>query len=197
MAFEKRNWLARIGTGLNKFFIGDKDSQGKQTLTNAPDSVTQQGDVISADNLNDLEDRIDNAFVSVAQTINLICYHEVWENPDPTQEFAEQNITLSDVDGGDILIEYFQHMNDTTTAFARFKRHGYGVPFADGTINTTWLNSTDGLAGASRSFNGTNNPKVLHFSKADSYAGGTYDNLHSNDFVIPYKIYIGDNVLEA
>ena len=62
MAFEKRTWLARIGQGLNKFIIGDKDGEGKQTLTNSPDSVTQQGDVISAENLNDLEDRIEDAF---------------------------------------------------------------------------------------------------------------------------------------
>lgn len=60
MAFEKRTWLARIGTGLNKFIIGNKDSEGKQTLTNAPDlPLTQEGDVISAENLNDLEERIE------------------------------------------------------------------------------------------------------------------------------------------
>lgn len=62
MAFIKRTWLARIGTGLNKFIIGEKDANDKQTLVNSPDSVTQQGDVISAENLNDLEDRIDEAF---------------------------------------------------------------------------------------------------------------------------------------
>ena len=59
MAFEKRTWLARIGTGLNKFIIGDKDENNKQTLTNSPDTVSQEGDVISAENLNDLEDRIE------------------------------------------------------------------------------------------------------------------------------------------
>lgn len=69
MAFEKRTWLARIGTGLNKFIIGDKDANNKQTLTNSPDTVTQQGDVISAENLNDLEDRIDDAFTADATAI--------------------------------------------------------------------------------------------------------------------------------
>ena len=59
MAFVKRTWLARLGTGLNKFIIGEKDAQNKQTLTNSPDSVTQEGDTISAQNLNDLEDRIE------------------------------------------------------------------------------------------------------------------------------------------
>ena len=69
MAFVKRTWLARIGTGLNKFIIGDKDANNKQTLTNSPDTVTQQGDVISAENLNDLEDRIDNEFTADATLI--------------------------------------------------------------------------------------------------------------------------------
>ena len=62
MAFLKRTWLARIGTGLNKFIIGEKDAQNKQTLTNSPDSITQEGDTISAQNLNDLEDRIEAGF---------------------------------------------------------------------------------------------------------------------------------------
>lgn len=69
MAFEKRTWLARIGTGLNKFIIGDKDGNNKQTLTNSPDTVSQEGDVISAENLNDLEDRIDNEFNNKQDTL--------------------------------------------------------------------------------------------------------------------------------
>lgn len=71
MAFVKRTWLARIGIGLNKFLIGDRDSQGKQTLVNDPDTISQEGDVISADNLNDLEDRIDNAFGDVNTALGL------------------------------------------------------------------------------------------------------------------------------
>ena len=115
MAFLKRTWLARIGTGLNKFIIGAKDGEGKQTLTNSPDSVTQQGDVISAENLNDLEDRIDNEFTSQSTRINAkqdtltfdnvptsgsnnpvksggiyttiegMKLTKVWENPNPTE----------------------------------------------------------------------------------------------------------------
>jgi len=69
MAFIKRTWLARIGTGLNKFIIGEKDGNNKQTLTNSPDSVTQQGDVISADNLNDLENRIQAGFNEKQDTL--------------------------------------------------------------------------------------------------------------------------------
>ena len=69
MAFIKRTWFARIGTGLNKFLIGAPDGNGKQTLTSSPDSVTQQGDVISAANLNDLEDRIEAGFNEKQNTL--------------------------------------------------------------------------------------------------------------------------------
>lgn len=85
MAFEKRTWLARLGLGLNKFIIGEKDAQGKQELTNSPDSVAQQGDVISADNLNDLEDRIDTAFTDLGGVL-------VWENSSPDSALAPTNV---------------------------------------------------------------------------------------------------------
>lgn len=71
--FDRRTWLARIGTGLNKFIIGAKDADGKQALVNSPDSITQEGDVISAGNLNDLEGRIESEFnnkVNLTSTIN-------------------------------------------------------------------------------------------------------------------------------
>lgn|GEM_PF-4387205 len=71
--FNRRTWLARIGTGLNKFIIGAKDADGKQALVNSPDTVTQEGDVISANNLNDLEGRIESEFnnkVNLSSTIN-------------------------------------------------------------------------------------------------------------------------------
>lgn len=62
MAFNKRTWLGRQGTGLNKFSIGGATPV---TIVNQPDSVTQVGDALSAGNLNDLEDRIEDAFDDV------------------------------------------------------------------------------------------------------------------------------------
>lgn len=95
MAFEKRTWLARIGTGLNKFIIGNKDSEGKQTLTNAPDlPLTQEGDVISAENLNDLEDRIETAVNANEDEINGMELTKIWENGNPDNSFTSQSVTL-------------------------------------------------------------------------------------------------------
>lgn len=62
MAYTKRTWLGRQGTGLNKFSIG---GASPVTIVNQPDSVTQVGDALSAGNLNDLEDRIEDAFDDV------------------------------------------------------------------------------------------------------------------------------------
>lgn len=53
-----KNWAAREGTGLNKFVIGEKDANGKQVITNSPDSVTVQGDVLNVTELNKLENAI-------------------------------------------------------------------------------------------------------------------------------------------
>lgn len=103
MAFVKRTWLARIGTGLNKFIIGEKDANNKQTLTNSPDTVSRQGDVISADNLNDLEDRIDDEFTSQNTRIS-------------DNETAIGNLVTAmgdKVDIGDLRIESFSQSNLT------------------------------------------------------------------------------------
>lgn len=88
MAYERRTWYQRLGQGLNKFLIGEKDAEGKQELTNAPDSITQQGDVISADNLNDLEGRINDAILGLSGYL-------IWENSSPYSAFASQNVDIS------------------------------------------------------------------------------------------------------
>lgn len=111
MAFEKRTWFARLGLGLNKFIIRDKDAQGKQELVNSPDSVTQQGDVISADNLNDLEDRIANAVQDVGGIL-------VWENSNPDSALAPTSIspTITKVSEKVIVaVDYAREVSSSST----------------------------------------------------------------------------------
>ena len=67
MAFSKRTWKGRQGTGLNKFSIG---GASPVTIINQPDSVTDQGDALSAGNLNDLEQRIYDAFEDEATALD-------------------------------------------------------------------------------------------------------------------------------
>lgn len=104
MAFVKRTWLARIGIGLNKFLIGEKDGEGKQTLVNDPDTISQEGDVISADNLNDLEDRIEDEFTNVHLDIDDMKLEEVW-SATPSFPYAGGTIPLNTT-RREFLIEY-------------------------------------------------------------------------------------------
>lgn len=59
MAFNKRTWKGRQGTGLNKFSI---NGATPVTIVNQPDTLTEVGDALSAGNLNDLETRIGDEF---------------------------------------------------------------------------------------------------------------------------------------
>ena len=63
MSFLKKTWLARLGVGLNRFRMNNSTDV---VLESNPISVTQQGDQLSADNMNNLETRIDNAFTEMA-----------------------------------------------------------------------------------------------------------------------------------
>lgn len=62
MAFNKRNWKARQGTGLNFFSI---DGATPVPIVNQPTTLTEAGDALSAGNLNDLEQRIYDEFEAV------------------------------------------------------------------------------------------------------------------------------------
>ena len=62
MAFQKKTWFARLGQGLNKFIF---NGGSKVTLDSSPDVVTQEGTPLSAENMNDLEDRIDAEFTNI------------------------------------------------------------------------------------------------------------------------------------
>lgn len=69
MAYNKKVWKDRIGTGLDKYLVGVADSRGRKTITSSPDSITQEGDVLNAESMNDLEDRIYNEFENLWEEI--------------------------------------------------------------------------------------------------------------------------------
>lgn len=62
MAYQRKTWKGRQGTGLNKFSI---NGASPVPVINQPDSITEQGDALSAANLNDLEGRIASEFTEV------------------------------------------------------------------------------------------------------------------------------------
>lgn len=87
MAFSKKTWKDRIAQYLNRRKLTDVDTGDVQTVTVARDEggITEDGDIFNAATMNDLEDRIDNAFdaltaadisysagVSVADVLNAL-----------------------------------------------------------------------------------------------------------------------------
>lgn len=102
MAFNKRTWVGRLGEGLNKYIIGALGLDGKQTITSAPDNVTQEGDALSAANLNDLEDRIEDEFDSVENDIEDI-ENDIEDIKDGTTVVGKAE---SDEDGNNIKNTY-------------------------------------------------------------------------------------------
>ena len=69
MSFIKKTWLARLGVGLNRFRMNNSTDV---VLESNPVSVTQAGDQLSADNMNNLETRIGNALDEMAGNLATI-----------------------------------------------------------------------------------------------------------------------------
>ena len=209
MAFLKRTWLARIGTGLNKFIIGDKDSEGKQTLTNSPDSVTQQGDVISAENLNDLEDRIEAGLNEKQNTLTFddaptsgsnnpvksggvytaianLKLTKIWSADLYPPEPIDYPLTISLPSGSDrLLIEYVPNGGRNVSKYILVSRQNLTDSFE---ISETSLSGTNQLTVYTRKVTGLSSG--LRFELANHYMGsdGTAENS-----ILPYAIYkVGD-----
>lgn len=190
MAFEKRTWLARLGLGLNKFIIGEKDAQGKQELTNSPDSVAQQGDVISADNLNDLEDRIQAG-------INGLMLTKVWENSSPDSSFAGQNVVInSKIE--DMVIEFVREGGYKQTVF--FHCTCRETPSNDTilAVTTFWVgDSIFSLFSRRFTYSVSTSSTTLAFNDCKQViANGqvpTWTYNTTNSILIPYRVYaVGD-----
>lgn len=194
MAFEKRTWLARIGTGLNKFIIGAKDANNKQTLENSPDSVTQQGDVISADNLNDLEDRIEAG-------LDGIMWEKKWTNPSPSSSFIAQDVEIAGK-YSEVLV-FFKTDTQAKTVFAKrfrnFDMSGSSWTQAEDISSArsggsslsklfVWSRAITFLMTSSTKISfGTCNATTIDFSSSPV----TFSNYTENSKLIPYEIYVG------
>lgn len=191
MAFVKRNWLARIGIGLNKFIIGDKDGAGKQTLTNSPDSITQQGDVISADNLNDLEDRIEDEFTNVNSNIADMKLDVVW-SASPSFPYAGGTIPLN-TDRREFLIEFVNYENRYASEIVHVY---FGVSDSSNTIklsNSRVFESsgvgTIVIETREISYNVTNQELTIGECKAVQCQNGTTQYATNNNDLVPIAIY--------
>jgi microcystin-dependent protein len=72
--YEKTNWKARRGTGLNKFTETERSGTARDEntviLTNTPDSISEPGTPFNEDNMNHIEQGIEDAHSSIIDTLN-------------------------------------------------------------------------------------------------------------------------------
>lgn len=191
MAYERRTWYQRLGQGLNKFLIGEKDAEGKQELTNAPDSVTQQGDVISADNLNDLEGRIQAGFNGVSGVL-------VWENASPKTAFANQNLTLNNIPSASnhvFAIDYVKMITDTDyfdSSIATKRVFFNGDSSAPTKYSNTYILEESEGAGVDFlrgvRFAVSTGSIVLMFDKGQKVTNGVFAD--DNTVIVPLRVYL-------
>ena len=191
MAYVRRTWYQRLGQGLNKFLIGEKDAEGKQELTNAPDSITQQGDVISADNLNDLEGRINDAILGLSGYL-------LWENSSPYSAFSGQTIDIMNspylkVTGIQMFAIEWAPDNDTSVGAGTLatKRDYFSVVVQNFSDNMSraiaLMNTMDAV--------GTPDSRRVFFRQLDGQQLRVqfYDCLHgsttNNNYIIPLRSY--------
>jgi len=66
--YERINWKARRGTGLNKFTESER-SGNTVVLVNTPDSITEPGTEFSPANLNHMDEGIERAHLDIAAEV--------------------------------------------------------------------------------------------------------------------------------
>lgn len=96
MAYTKTNWLARTGTGLNKY-KDTNDNNRILALVHSPDSITQQGTPLSAENLNKMEQGIYDAHVTADGAVQ----KSGGELKDTVTTFSEATGTRSNIASGE------------------------------------------------------------------------------------------------
>lgn len=79
MAFSKKTWKDRVTQYLNRRLLTDSNGNTQLvTVTRDEGSVTEAGDTFSAANMNDLEDRVDNAFTELTTLTPITLLANTW-----------------------------------------------------------------------------------------------------------------------
>ena len=80
MAYAKKTWKDRVTQYLNRRLLTDANTGDTQlvTVTRDEGNVTEAGDTFSAANMNDLEDRIDDAFTEVTTLKSITLLANTW-----------------------------------------------------------------------------------------------------------------------
>ena len=121
-------------------------------------------------------------FPSADGTISANLLTELWTNPDPTQAFAAQDITLSSSDYDLLFTEYWFYKNYKDTPITAFNRKGQGIYVANGCDS-----SSTNIYVISRTASYVDDTHYT-FNNAKFHQNGS-SRVDNNDYMIPYKIY--------
>ena len=120
MAFNKRVWKDRISEYPNRRTINDGNVTKRVTVGRDEGSVTEAGDAFNASNMNDLEDRIEAAFIS----------GDLWNDFTGTLTAGQTSITFSDASIRETsTIDYYTDY---------FSINPVGVVATDGSVTLTF-----------------------------------------------------------
>lgn len=120
MAFEKKTWLKRLTEYPNRRKLTKTDGTTEiVTVERLEGTVSQEGDAFSEENMNNLEQRIENAITELGVEV-------IWSRPDYNSGFNAQTVTFSKaITDSDILaIDYFSN-TDAAYSYRIWVKLGY------------------------------------------------------------------------
>lgn len=96
MAFSLKTWVNRISEYPNRRKLTHEDGSTELvTVARAEGQISAEGNAFSAEEMNDLENRIKVGFDEVNQSLTNLIPVKVWENSLPSSSFSSQEITLN------------------------------------------------------------------------------------------------------
>ena len=124
MAFKKKTWKDRMVeyAGRRKLTNISTNQSIICDVARSEGTVSQEGDALSSQNLNDLEQRIEDGFTEVKQTTDTLN-----QNLDGAKIIHEGSGASAKVDNVDICISYVQNSTDSSAVAFAFVKKGQTV----------------------------------------------------------------------
>lgn len=92
MGFIKKIWKDRISEFPTRRSLTKTDGTSELvTVSRSEGMISEEGDAFSAENMNDFENRVANGFSELTEKMGSVL---LWENQNPSTNFAAQKITL-------------------------------------------------------------------------------------------------------
>lgn len=80
MSFNKKTWVDRQSEYPTRRKLVSTGNENEYDVTRAEGTITQEGDALNAENLNDLEERIDESITSVQSSLNGLSFKVMTES---------------------------------------------------------------------------------------------------------------------